>query len=209
MSGILDLDRELFVFCNNRLSTDLLDQIMPVLTDLHKQPIFWGLVVVTIIVSILRPVTNRGAGTPVLDRDVRKLRVKKWARALIILALSMGLSDLVTYRAVKVWVQRDRPEVAGVSTILRTHSHSGYSFPSNHAANNFAMARTVQLLAPELALPAYVFAAIVAFSRIYVGVHYPLDVLGGGLIGFLCASLVNWIFTFTERRFSRRSAGPG
>ena len=132
------------------------------------------------------------------------MRLKKWARGLAILALSMGLSDLVAYRAVKVFVQRERPEVAGVSTILRTHSHSGYSFPSNHAANNFALARTVQVIVPGYALAAYTFATIVAFSRVYVGVHYPLDVAGGALIGLICASLVNWLVAYFTRKYSSR-----
>lgn len=205
MTGLLDLDRNLFIFMNNSLSTDLLDHVMPVITDLHQQPIFWLLVAFVIVYSIFKPVRKRSAKTPLLDRDVRKARVAKWAKGLVILALSMGLSDLVAYRAVKVWVERDRPEAAGVSTILRTHSHSGYSFPSNHAANNFALARTVQILVPGYSIAAYAFATVVAFSRVYVGVHYPLDVVGGGLIGFICASVVHLLVSFAARTFSRRA----
>ncbi len=205
MPGLLDLDRELFFFVNNRLSTELFDQIMPVLTDLHQQPIFWLLVASIVVLSIFKPVRKSSAKTPLLDRDVRSARIEKWAKGLVILALSMGLSDLIAYRAVKIWVQRERPEAAGVSTILRTHSHSGYSFPSNHAANNFALARTTQILVPGYAIAAYGFASVVAFSRVYVGVHYPLDVVGGGLIGFICASVVHLLVTFATRTFSRRT----
>jgi undecaprenyl-diphosphatase len=204
MSGVLDLDRQLFEIINNRLSTDLFDRVMPIVTDLHTQPIFWGLVAIALLYAIFRPARKRSLRTPLLDRDVRLLRLKKLANGIVILGLSMGLSDLVAYRGIKVWVERERPEAAGVSTILRTHSHSGYSFPSNHAANNFALARTIQILAPSFAVPAYIFASIVGFSRVYVGVHYPLDVAAGGLIGFLCASLVNWLIAYITRRFSRR-----
>ncbi len=205
MPGLLELDRELFIFVNNRLSTHLLDQVMPILTDLHQQPIFWLLLASLLVISIFKPVRTRNANTPLLDRDVRKFRVQKWAKGLVILALSMGLSDLIAYRAVKIWVQRDRPEAAGVSTILRTHSHSGFSFPSNHAANNFALARTAQILVPGYAVAAYAFASVIAFSRVYVGVHYPLDVAGGGLIGFICASVVHLLVIFATRTFSRRT----
>lgn len=192
MEGLLELDRELFVFINSRLTTHLFDQTMPIITDLHKQPLFWLIVTSLIIYSLFRPVPVDQPG-PI----IRRARAKKWAVGIVILATSMGLSDFIAYRGIKVWVQRDRPEAAGVQVILRTDSHSGWSFPSNHAANNFALARTVQILAPPWALPAYAFAALVGFSRIYVGVHYPLDVLGGALVGFLCASLIGWLIQRT------------
>lgn len=197
MDALLQLDRELFIFINSRMSTHLLDQVMPVATDLHKQPLFWVAVVLLILFSIFRPVResdlSAAASSITSTAEVRKTRAKKWAIGVLILGLSMGLSDLVAYRAVKIWVQRDRPEAAGVPVILRTNSHSGWSFPSNHAANNFALARTVQILAPGWALAAYAFATVVALSRVYVGVHYPLDAAGGALIGFLCASFVAYV----------------
>ncbi len=201
MGPLLEIDRELFIFINNRMSSHEFDVVMPIITDLHKQPIFWFLVAAIMIYAIFRPANRNGKNVPLLNRDLRKSRLKKWAHGLLIVALSMGLSDFVAYRAVKIWVQRDRPEAAGVSTILRVPSHSGWAFPSNHAANNFALARTVQILAPQFAIPAYLFASAVGFSRVYVGVHYPMDVIGGGFIGFLCASLINWIVAFGFRRF--------
>ncbi len=194
MESLLELDRELFVFINSRLTTHLFDQAMPVITDLHKQPLFWLITTSLIIYSLFRPVPIDQPG-PI----VRRARAKKWALGIVILAASMGLSDFVAYRGIKVWVKRDRPEAAGVPVVLRTASHSGWSFPSNHAANNFALARTVQILAPPWAVPAYAFAAMVGFSRIYVGVHYPLDVIVGGIVGFLSASLVSWLIQRSKK----------
>lgn len=200
MDWLLELDREIFIFINGRMSNCVLDQTMPIVTDLHKQPAFWFCIGLLITVSILRKRDKESSSA-----DGRRLRAKKWICGVLILGASMGLSDLAAYRGIKVWVQRDRPEAAGVPTVLRTNSHSGWSFPSNHAANNFALARTIQILAPTYAIPAYGFASLVAFSRVYVGVHYPSDVLGGGVVGFLCASFVSALARRLRAWWKRRA----
>jgi undecaprenyl-diphosphatase len=65
--------------------------------------------------------------------------------------------------------------------------HSG-AFPSGHAAAAFAAATVIAYASRRLAVPAYVLAALVAWSRVYVGVHWPLDVIGGAVLGVLVAT---------------------
>jgi undecaprenyl-diphosphatase len=93
------------------------------------------------------------------------------------------MSDLIANRLIKLNVQRSRPEFVLTDVQLRTHSHSGFSFPSNHAANNAAVAIVLTSFLPQ-AGPLFMFIAIlIAYTRVYVGVHFPIDAIGGLVIG--------------------------
>jgi undecaprenyl-diphosphatase len=83
----------------------------------------------------------------------------------------------------KALIHRDRPHVH--TLVAEPHSHS---FPSGHAASSFACAVVLASFAPRLRWPLYALAALIAFSRAYVGVHFPLDVIGGAALG----SLLGW-----------------
>lgn len=206
LSALTDIDRDLFEIVNRSFSNDVFDAVMPIITDLHQQPLFWAAVVAWILSQVLVPAFfKRDQADPKKRFSVFvKAAAVRWVKAILILSLSMGLADLISYRGIKVWVKRDRPEAAGLQPILRTHSHSGWSFPSNHSANNFALARTVQFFAPSYAIAAYIFAFAVAFSRVYVGVHFPADALAGAFIGFLSATFV-WRVVGEINRRRRKS----
>ncbi|HEY6836497.1 MAG TPA: phosphatase PAP2 family protein [Gaiellaceae bacterium] len=93
-------------------------------------------------------------------------------------ALSYGLRD---------WIGRRRPPLVYPEPRPLVHTpHSG-SFPSGHATIAFACATVIAWRAPRLAFPAFALAAAIAWSRVYVGVHWPLDVLGGAVLGTLIA----------------------
>ena len=85
------------------------------------------------------------------------------------------------------WIGRDRPPLVYADPRpLVGVPHSG-AFPSGHAASAFAAATVIAWASRRLAIPAYVLAALVAWSRVYVGVHWPLDVIGGAALGTLVA----------------------
>jgi len=111
-----------------------------------------------------------------------------WRRPWFFLALvtatlaADGISLLL-----RQWIGRDRPPlVYAEPRPLVDVPHSG-AFPSGHAASAFAAATVIAWGSRRLAIPAYVLAALVAWSRVYVGVHWPLDVIGGAALGTLVA----------------------
>src|SRR5205085_7582600 len=79
---------------------------------------------------------------------------------------------------IKAAIPRMRPHVHAL--VSRPHTHS---FPSGHATTSFACATVLALTVPRLRVPVLVLAAAVAWSRVYVGVHFPLDVIAGAALG--------------------------
>ena len=102
--------------------------------------------------------------------------------------------------ALKDMIPRARPHVHALVT--RPHTHS---FPSGHATTSFACATVIGLLVPRVRVAVLVLAAAVAWSRVYVGVHYPLDVFAGAALGVvLGVAVVRFLPRLAEAR--RRSA---
>src|SRR2546423_11247748 len=102
--------------------------------------------------------------------------------ALLLFVLAAdGIADLLA-RAIKSVVDVQRPAFRYAEPKALVPVPLDHSFPSGHAATSFACATTLALAFPRLAVPLYALAAAIAFSRVYVGVHYPLDALGGAVL---------------------------
>src|SRR5262249_26549065 len=109
--------------------------------------------------------------------------------------------------ALRQAIGRDRPPlVYPEPKPLVDTPHSG-SFPSGHTAIAFACATVIAWASPRLALPAYLLAAAIAWSRVYVGVHWPLDVLGGAAFGVLVATALLKLAAGRPRLRPARRAG--
>ena len=101
-------------------------------------------------------------------------------------------------------VCRPRPFVVNSAIDIIIKAPSGFSFPSSHTATCFAMATAIYLFHKRLGIIAYIYASLVAFSRMYLYVHYPSDVFGGVILGICCGigatALVKLICKKTENQ---------
>ena len=126
--------------------------------------------------------------------------VRRRAGPAVWVACTWIAADLLSL-LLKAAIPRARPRVATLLPRPSTHS-----FPSGHAATSFACACVLAALEPRLRVPAYILAAAIAFSRLEVGVHFPLDVLAGGVLGLgvgLCVATA-----LRRREAARRRSLP-
>ncbi|OZB98777.1 undecaprenyl-diphosphatase [Paenibacillus sp. XY044] len=121
------------------------------------------------------------------------------AESVVSAAIGLGISWVIGHL-----FYRDRPFVA--HSVLQLIPHpANASFPSDHSIGAFAIAAIFVIYRRKEGIIWLILAASIAFSRVWTGVHYPLDVLGGALIGIICAAGVHRLaerFLFVSRWFN-------
>lgn len=175
MDALLHLDRQLFTWINQGWANAFFDWLMP----------WWREKMTWLPLYVL-----------MLGWLVYRYRSRAWLPALVVIA-TVSLCDIVSSHVLKPWVARLRPctDPALVDQVrMLVGCGKAYSFTSSHAANHFGVAVSwILLFRHRMAwvVPvALLWAASIAFGQVYVGVHYPADVLGGALIGSGIAWLV-------------------
>ena len=125
---------------------------------------------------------------------------KRGVMMLLAVALTILLSDQIASSLIKPLVCRLRPSHAEhiVAYVLNGHRGGMYGFVSSHAANSFGVAVLLILLSRNrmVAASMLLWAAVVSYSRIYLGVHYPGDIICGALVGVAMAFVVNKLLGF-------------
>lgn len=159
---LIQLDHTLFQFINGTLSNPLFDLIMPFIT----KPGNWVIPFIGYIVFAL-------------GFDKKRGRI-----AFVILAITLVITDVAAAQIIKPWVGRIRPSHALEGINLLVGRGGKFSFVSNHAANVFALSVVLGYFYSKAKPWLFTLAAMIAFSRVYVGVHYPADILFGGLFGY-------------------------
>lgn len=111
---------------------------------------------------------------------------KTTRKTAVTMLIALIINHVMTNMVLKDLFARPRPYMVSSEIVPLIRRLSSYSFPSGHTSSSFAAALVMHRMLPKKAgIPALVFAAMIGFSRMYVGVHYPTDVLGGIAIGII------------------------
>lgn len=173
MEALLDIDVQVFLWVNTKATNVFFDWLLPVLRNKHV----WLPVYIFLLTFVLFNY-----------KGVKALSL------ILVIAGTMGLSDTMSSKVLKPTIKRDRPcnqpEIRSIME-LRVGCGGGYSFTSSHATNHFALSGILFfLLGPSRRRwrwLLFVWAGMIAYSQIYVGVHFPLDILCGSLLGSVIA----------------------
>lgn len=163
LTWILQTDIRIFTLFNNEWHNRVLDAVMPVITYIGTGGAIW------LLIMLLAAVFGKGEG--------RKIA--------FLGTTAIILGSLLGEEILKNLVARPRPFQSLDHVRLLVGMPHGYSFPSGHTTISFAAATAIFGKHKRLGVAALVLAALIGFSRVYVGVHYPFDVLGGVLVGIL------------------------
>lgn len=177
---MLEIDTLLFHFINQDIANPVFDTVLPIM----RSKVFWIPLYAFLIAFLF---FNYKAKSAIIF--------------ICFLLINVGITDFTSSSIIKKNVKRTRPcnqlELQHqVRTLVRCGS--GYSFTSSHATNHFGLAAflilTLGKLIRLIRLPLFLWAAIIGFSQIYVGVHFPLDVLFGSLLGIIIGSIMAEIY---------------
>jgi len=163
MDFLYNIDVQVFFLINKTLANPFTDYFMPFITDINHWKIFYLIMFLYLMI---------GAG-------------KKGRIVGIVLILLVITSDQLSSNLIKHTFERVRPCNVLQGVHLLVGATQSFSFPSSHAVNNFAGAVVLSHFYPKFRISFYTGAFLMAVSRIFVGVHYPSDVLGGTVIGIV------------------------
>jgi undecaprenyl-diphosphatase len=180
---LISLDVSLFQFMNSGLSNTLFDILMQKITHQNN----WIIPLCILFYILLFKTGKRG-----------KI-------AFIILLIGFGITDYFSAQYIKPFIGRIRPSHSMLDSIhLLVNKGGKWSFPSNHAANSFVLATILSYFFSQWKYPLFILASLIGFSRIYVGVHYPGDVVFGALLGYCIAWILLSIWVILKMRELKR-----
>ena len=180
METIQYLDEQIILWIQEHIVWDWLSGPMMLISKMGNAGWFWILLGVLLL---LWGIKNR-----------------KFARYGLALLLCLGTTALVCNVILKPMTGRIRPyDLLGFSILVPPLAD--FSFPSGHTSASFAAATAIYAMNRKWGIAAYIFAVLMGVSRLYLGVHFPTDVLAGGIIGFVMAKLTLWALGKRDARF--------
>ena len=163
MEVFYSIDLAIFYFFNHTISTGFLDKFFSIITNVNNWYITY-----LILLGIL---FFKGG------------RIGKIAVLGIIVLITV--TDQTGYKLLKEFFERARPCNSLADVLTPLGCTGSFSFPSNHALNNFAAATFFSKLFPKYKIVLFVSASLVAISRVYLGLHYPSDIIAGAALGMI------------------------
>lgn len=179
LEKIVQWDTALFFFLNVKVQNGFLDFLMPILTNLN----YWRIPLALMVIALAVFGKRRG-------------RI-----AIALLIVGIAFSDQICNSLIKPLVGRIRPCNVLDNVHLLVNCTKSFSFPSSHATNMFTGTLILSYVYPRWKIALLFIAALVAYSRIYVGVHYPLDAAGGTFLGIICSEIVIHAYKSLSRRY--------
>ena len=177
-------DGQFLIWLQENVRSELLTPVMKLITHLGDKGLFW------IIIAIVM------------------LFFKKTRPLGIMAGIALVFSVLINNVLIKPNVGRIRPYEVVDGLRLLIEKQDDPSFPSGHSGASFAAAVVFLVKGPKkIGIPAIIMAALIAFSRLYVGVHYPTDVICGIITGTFCAIISFMIWSIVEKKASPKRAG--
>lgn len=177
---LLNLDGGFLLFLQDSVRNPILNSIMIFITSLGDEGMIW----IAATVALLIPKKTRKIG--------------------IMSAVALLGSLLINNNIVKNIVQRPRPFVTFTDLQIIIPTPSEFSFPSGHTSSSFAAAAVFYRHLPKkLGLPSVILAGLIGFSRLYVGVHYPTDVIAGIIMGILLSYLAEFLVNFLANKLKK------
>jgi undecaprenyl-diphosphatase len=173
-------DKRLFMKLNGQWTNSFFDAVFPYFRD----ALFWAPLYLFLLVFITVNYGKKGLW---------------WS---LVFICTVAITDMIGARVFKEGIERLRPcqdpFFSDHVRLLLKHCSGSYSFVSNHAANHFGLATFAFITFRDVfkgwAAVAFLWAFFIAYAQVYVGVHYPLDVVGGGVLGILVGTLTGTFF---------------
>lgn len=151
--------------------------------------------------SVMTFITGLGdSGKIWIACTILLLLIPKTRKAGLAMGIALALEIVCCNVILKPFVARIRPCEVNTAVQLLIARPDDFSFPSGHTAASFAAVEALRLVGEKkLWKPALLLAVLIAFSRLYLYVHYPTDILGGVIIGIIAGHIGNWVINQSEK----------
>ena len=186
IDALITLDKKIFIFVQEHMQTGFLDFWMPIITNFD----YWKIPIVLFLLALVIWGGKKG----------------RIVAGLIIIVFI--LADQMSSNVIKPIFSRARPYMSFPNISPLVNSSPKYSFPSTHASNIFATMALLSFYYRKFLLLNLFIAIVVSFSRVYVRVHYPSDIVAGAILGITCAVVVIYMERLINKKIPTIQLSP-